>query len=759
MYDISQLSEIQKQIVLDTDGYILVSAGAGSGKTRLLTHRVAYLIKDKGVDPRNILAITFTNKATNEMKERIQDMTNSCDVWISTFHSMCARILRQNISCLEGFNRYFTIYDESDKEKLIKQLCKMDNVHKDIVSSISSNISSAKNMGMEPEEYAKLPSYDKSWKTICDIYAKYDAELKKNNALDFDDLLMKTLKLLRHNERVKSYYQNLFHYILVDEFQDTNTVQYLILKELVGVHNNLFVVGDEDQSIYSWRGANIENIRNFIKDFSNVKVYKLEQNYRSTQNILNCANKLIAHNESRIEKTLFTENGAGEEVTCRTCRDEKDEGDWVVRKISDLHYSGINYGDIGILMRINSTSRIFEEKLLNYNIPYRISGGLKFYDRMEIKNVLAYLTIIVNDKDNIALERIINFPRRGIGDTSIEKISILAKQNNVSEWEILKNIELYDIKKMSAKIKPFTDIVNELKSLSEVTGLYDFVNSLVSKTGIMDAFNSGSEEDESRKLNIKELLKSVRDWENENVGATLTDYLESVTLQNSTDDEDVVGGKVTLSTAHAAKGLEFDYVFVVGCEEGIFPLSRSIDNGDVEEERRLMYVAVTRAKKKLYLTRAKSRMLYGCSGNTMISRFVGEMELKELGGIRPSFQESDSFDNGYEFIPSAKSDYSSKLSFGGLNKPTINKTIVNNTSSISSGFENNKLWQSKLDNQKKKYDDYKIGVKVLHPKFGVGTILKVEDIDNNTYVTVNFSHIGNKTLALAFAPLQILKTS
>ncbi len=758
MYDISQLSEIQKQIVLDTDGYILVSAGAGSGKTRLLTHRVAYLIKEKGVNPGNILAITFTNKATNEMKERISQMTQCDNVWISTFHSMCARILRQNITCLEGFSRYFTIYDESDKEKLLKQLCKQNNIDKEMISSISSNISSAKNMGMEADEYSKLPSYDRSWNTICEIYALYDEELKKNNALDFDDLLMKTLKLLRSNQNVKNYYQNLFHYILVDEFQDTNTVQYLILKELVGIHNNLFVVGDEDQSIYGWRGANIENIRDFIKDFPSVRVYKLEQNYRSTQNILNCANKLIGHNQSRIEKTLYTKNGDGEQVTLHTCRDEKDEGDWVVRKISDLNYNGVDFANIGILMRINSTSRIFEEKLLNYNIPYKISGGLKFYDRMEIKNVLAYLTVIVNDKDNIALERIINFPRRGIGDGSVEKINLIAKDYNISEWEVVQNLNLYGLGKLSSKISPFVSMMTELKELSQNSGLYDFVNSLVNTVGVLDAFNSGSEEDDGRCMNIKELLKSVRDWENENIGASLTDYLESVTLQNTTDDDDVEGGKVTLSTAHAAKGLEFDYVFVVGCEEGIFPLSRSVDNGEVEEERRLMYVAVTRAKKKLFLTRAKNRMLYGCSGNTMRSRFLEEMGLMEKIDFRPQFDEDISYKNSYDYIPNKPIDYSSKMSFGIGAKPTINTIKPTNSVSQNNNYVDNKMWQSKLDNQKKKFDEYQIGVKVLHPKFGIGTIVKVEDIDKNTYVTVNFSHIGNKTLALSFAPLQILKS-
>lgn len=751
MYDLSQLSEIQKEIVFDTDGCILVSAGAGSGKTRLLTHRVAYLIKEKGVSPHNILAITFTNKATNEMKERISQMTQNDGVWISTFHSMCARILRQNISCLDGFSRYFTIYDESDKEKLIKQLCKQNNIDKDMVSSISSNISSAKNMGMEADEYSKLPSYDKSWNTICDMYALYDAELKKNNALDFDDLLMKTLKLLRSNMRIKNYYQNLFHYILVDEFQDTNTVQYLILKELVGVYHNLFVVGDEDQSIYSWRGANIENIRNFIKDFPQVKVYKLEQNYRSTQNILNCANKLILNNQSRIEKTLYTKNGDGEEVTYKACRDEKDEGDWVVRKISDLNYNGVDFGNIGILMRINSTSRIFEEKLLNYNIPYRISGGQKFYDRMEIKNVLAYLTLIVNDKDNIALERIINFPRRGIGDSSVEKINLIAKESGVSEWQVLQNLDNYGLGKLRSKIRPFVDTINDLKTLSDETGLYDFVNSLISTVGILEAFNSGSEEDDSRRLNIKELLKSVRDWEYENPGSSLSDYLESVTLQNASDDSDIVGGKVTLSTAHAAKGLEFDYVFVVGCEEGIFPLSRSIDNGDVEEERRLMYVAVTRAKKKLFLTRAKSRMLYGCTGNTMRSRFLDEMELDEKREFVSKYNSDFEYKNSYDFIPNKSFDYTSKMSFEKTSKPSLNTTHNN-------GVFDNKMWQTKLDNQKKKFDEYKVGVKVLHAKFGIGTITKIEEIDKNTYVTVNFTHIGNKTLALSFAPLQILKS-
>lgn len=753
MYDISQLSEIQKQIVLDTDGYILVSAGAGSGKTRLLTHRVAYLIRECDVDPSNILAITFTNKATNEMKERILKMTNSENVWISTFHSMCARILRQNIACLEGYNRYFTIYDENDKEKLVKQICKQYNIGKELVGNICSNISTAKNMGMEADEYSKLPSYEKTWTTVCEVYKMYDEQLQKNNALDFDDLLMKTLKLLRTNKNVKEYYQQRFRYIMVDEFQDTNTVQYLILKELVGIHNNLFVVGDEDQSIYSWRGANIENIRNFIKEFPNVKVYKLEQNYRSTQNILNCANKLIENNEARIAKTLYTKNGEGDAVVFKNCRDEKDEGDWVVRKISDLHYSGVDYNEIGILMRINSTSRIFEEKLLNYNIPYRISGGLKFYDRMEIKNVLAYLTLISNDKDNVSLERIINFPRRGIGDSTIDKISLISKQNNLSDWEVLNRIDEFDMPKIKAKVHGFVKLISDLKQLQDQMCLTEFVNTVVSSAAILEAYDESTEEDVGRKLNIKELLKSVKEWESENTGATLADYLESVTLQNSTDEDDDENSKVTISTAHAAKGLEFDYVFIIGCEENIFPLSRSVDNGDIEEERRLMYVAVTRAKKKLFLTRAKSRLLYGCAGGTHTSRFVSEMALKDMTE-KQYFERYSQSQDSYDFIPKQNTDYSTKMSFGYGAKPSINR---DNSSHNNHGYSNNKLWQSKLENQKKKFDQYQIGVKVFHAKFGVGTIVKVEDIDNNCYVTVNFSHIGNKTLALAFAPLQIMK--
>lgn len=760
MYNLNQLNEIQRKIVLDTEGYILVSAGAGSGKTRLLTHRVAYLIKEKNVSPQNILAITFTNKATIEMKERINQMTNSNDVWISTFHSMCARILRQNISVIDGYNRFFTIYDESDKEKLIKQICKLNDVDKDLVSSISNNISNAKNMGLNAIEYQKLTNYDRNWNTICDVYQKYDDQLKNNNALDFDDLLMKTLYILQNNEKVRSYYQNLFRYIMVDEFQDTNTVQYKILKQLVGVHHNLFVVGDEDQSIYGWRGANIENIKGFINDFQGVKVYKLEQNYRSTKNILECANKLIENNTSRIEKTLYTDNESGEKVALKTCYDEKEEGDWVCRKISDLHYSGVGYEDIGILMRINSTSRIFEEKLLNYNIPYKISGGLKFYDRMEIKNILAYLSLIVNDKDNVALERIINFPRRGIGESSIDKIAQISKNYSVSEWEVLNNASSYELGKLSSKTQPFVALINELKELSENTLLSDFIDSMISKIEILDVFNSGTEEDDNRKRNIKEFSKSVKDWSYENPGATLTEYLESVTLQNSASDEDIEGGKVTLSTAHAAKGLEFDYVFVIACEEGMFPLSRSIDSGDVEEERRLMYVAVTRAKKQLFISRAKSRMVYGCTGNTMPSRFIEEMGLKTENTYQKSYSFEDNYndDKSYEYIPNKSYDFSSKFSFGGgvkLNTQT-QKTYTHNVSD-NTNYVDNKLWQNKLNTQKKSTDEYQAGVKVLHPKFGVGEVIETQIVDNNPYVTVRFNGIGNKTLALNFAPLQILK--
>ena len=730
-YNLDDLNSKQKDIVYDTDGAILVSAGAGSGKTRLLTHRVAYLVGDKQISQQNILAITFTNKATNEMKERITSMLGvPCRVWISTFHSMCSKILRENISNISGYTKYFTIYDESDSKKVIKKVIKQLDLDSDKLSDVDWHISNAKNMGYDALQYAKEFGYYDHIKDITKVFVAYEEELHNSNALDFDDLLVKTLYLLENVQQVREYYQNKFRYILVDEFQDTNLVQYKIVKILASKWRNIFVVGDEDQSIYGWRGANIGNIRDFMSDFPDCKVYKLEQNYRSTKSILSCANNLIKNNSSRIDKTLFTENVQGEDVVLHASEDEIEECDWVARTIYNLFSSGVSYDEIGVLMRISSLSRIMEEKLLNYNIPFKVSGIFKFFERAEIKNVVAYMSCVVNEYDSVALSRIINFPKRGIGESSIESIANVAINNGVSMREVALNGAKYGLTNaLCNKLAPFVEIVNELINTLDFMSMTEWVKNLLKITGINDLYNTKTEEDTTRKLNIEQLVQSITAYENANDGDTIADYLQSVTLQNDLSEEDAPNS-VSVSTVHAAKGLEFKYVFVIGAEEGIFPLSRSLDEPDeLEEERRLMYVAITRAKIKLFVSYAKNRFLYGKRNYTTVSRFVKEMGLQK-----------------YLRVPQTASSYTTSSPY------KFNK--IGTTTDVS---YDNAMWKSKISKQSDKFSEYKVGEMVLHPKFGVGTIIKTELIGENSYVSVDFSKIGVKTLALNFAPLQLIK--
>lgn len=738
MFSLDSLNELQREIAIDTEGAVLVSAGAGSGKTRLLTHRIVYLIEEKGVNPANILAITFTNKATNEMKERINQMTSNGAVWISTFHAMCAKILRENIYHLDGYNRYFTIYDTSDRDKMIKQVIKSLNLDDDFKSKADYHISNAKNEGLLPEEYAKMYSYDPNIADITKIYTKYEELLKANNALDFDDLLMKTLYLFENVPSVRAFHQEKFRYILVDEFQDTNTIQYKLVKILSARHKNIFVVGDEDQCIYGWRGANIENIKNFMTEYEGVRVYKLEQNYRSTKNIISGANKLIKNNTSRIEKTLYTNNEEGDKITYYTAEEESSEADYVARTINSLTSHGAKNSDIGVLMRISSLSRLVEEKLLNYNIPYAVSGIFKFFERMEIKNILAYLSIIVNPKDNNSVVRIINFPKRGIGQATIDKLLDISATTGKSLVEIIDDIDSFDIGSARLKLRDFATLLDKIRASYESMGMTDFVKDMLKITGINDLYNTKLEEDINRKMNIDQFVQSVDAYEKNNDGDGIIDYLQSVTLQNDMQNDDE-SDSVSVSTVHASKGLEFNYVFIIGSEEGIFPLSRALENDDeLEEERRLMYVAVTRARKKLYMTRAKSRFLYGKRNYTIESRFLKEMGVSEPKQFKPS----------YEYSPDYSSGYSAQKSFGGFtaDEGFASKQKVSNP------------WEVKLNSSNSEVKkEFEIGSMVLHPKFGIGNVIKLEGSGDNKSITVDFKTVGVKTLILSFAPLKLIK--
>ena len=649
-YDINSLNDEQKKALYETDGVVLVTAGAGSGKTRLLTHRICYLLTEKHISPYNILAITFTNKATNEMKERVREM---CDhnVWISTFHSMCVRILRQEIDFLDGYDKNFTIIAENDRDKIIKEIVKELELGDDDVAKIEHHIDNIKNKGLDIEEYfLSLMRYgnERALKEYMRAVFMYEERLKKNNSLDFDDLLNKTLFLFQNYGEVLSRYANRFQYVLVDEFQDTNLVQYKLVKLLVSVHKNLFVVGDEDQCIYSWRGANFHNIFNLKNDFDNVKVFKLEQNYRSSKNILSLANNVISNNKERLEKRLWTEKDDGLPPVVYSAFDERDEALFVATEIEKLREEGYKLSDFAVLMRINALSRPIEEGLLAYNIPYKVYGGLKFFERAEIKILLAYLSIFVNKKDEISLLKVINFPRRGVGDVAINTLKLEAEDG------ILNYIlsEKFKCHKLYKKLENFVENYRKLDKERENLSLYDFAKRVIKDFKIDLEYAGKDEENINKSRNIDSFLASIKEFEAENEGATLADYLSGVMLKS--DQDDMEGdGYVSLSTVHAVKGLEFRVVFVVGLEEGIFPLSRAMNlPSEMEEERRLMYVAITRAEEKIYLIHATKRFMYGKPNYETESQFLKELNIVEKNLPKPKEKkkkedkEQEFFDSG-----------------------------------------------------------------------------------------------------------------
>ena len=645
------LNPAQKEAVLYTEGPLLVLAGAGSGKTRVLTHRIAYLISQKHVNPQNILAITFTNKATNEMKERVAQM-GIHDVWISTFHSMCVRMLRENICCLPGYTRNFTIISESDRDRILKELIKQNEMDEDDKSKIVFHLEKIKNGGLDIEEYFDaLREYDddKNLGLFQKICLQYEERLQKCNSLDFDDLLNKTLFLFHNYPQVLNMYALRFEYILVDEFQDTNLVQYKLVKLLTSKNKNLFVVGDEDQCIYSWRGANFHNIFNLKNDFENVKVFKLERNYRSTKNIVNLANNVIANNRERLEKNLWTNKDDGAGPVVYSAFDERDEALFVAKNIAEMVINGSQYGDFAVLMRVNALSRALEEGLMAYQIPYKLFGGFKFYERAEIKVVLAYLSIFTNEKDDISLIKILNFPKRGIGE--------VAQKNLLDEAAgrtLLSYILSEDFKgsKYFAKFENFVGNYLILREKVDKIPLYDFVKELLERFKIRQALAGTDEEAVNKVANIDSLLAGVQEFSNDNDGATLADYLGEVMLK--TDSDNIAeGGYVTLSTIHSVKGLEFNNVFVVGLEEGLFPLSRAtFSASELEEERRLMYVAITRAQERIWLTYTTKRYMYGKSNLQSPSRFLSELGIvdkkrtKILSNDAVSMQKEEVFDSG-----------------------------------------------------------------------------------------------------------------
>lgn len=646
-FDINSLNDEQKKALFETEGVVLVTAGAGSGKTRLLTHRICHLIMDKHVSPYNILAITFTNKATNEMKARVEEMCD-CNIWISTFHSMCVRILRQEIDYLSGYDRNFTIISETDRDKILKEICKNLGLDEEDVSKVEMHLDNIKNKGLDIEEYfSAVVEFGNKENLLKFKHAVYDYEkrLFESNSFDFDDLLNKTLFLFNNYPEVLFKYANRFEYILVDEFQDTNLVQYKLIKLLASVHGNLFVVGDEDQCIYSWRGANFKNIFNLKEDFKNVKTFKLERNYRSSKNILNIANNVISNNTERLEKHLWTEKDEGFPPVIYSAFDERDEALFIAKEIENLVANGYSYSDIAILMRLNALSRPIEEGLLSYNIPYRIYGGQKFFERAEIRILIAYISCFVNPKDEISLMKIINFPKRGIGEVAISNLKQEAGETTLLEYLLS---EKFEFSKYFNKLKNFVETFKILKNKMNELTMQEFTQKVVEMFGIDREYKGKDEDSINRLSNIDSFLTSIKEFEEQNENANFVDYLAGIMLISDQDDMEN-GGYVSLSTIHAVKGLEFKVVFVVALEEGLFPLTRAMNsNSEMEEERRLMYVAITRAEEKIYLTHVAKRYMYGKSNYEIESRFLKELGITtnkkpKIEKVKPSPRHKDDF--------------------------------------------------------------------------------------------------------------------
>ncbi|MFV0361497.1 MAG: DNA helicase PcrA [Suipraeoptans sp.] len=737
IYD--SLNKEQKEATFYTKGPLLILAGAGSGKTRVLTHRIAYLIEEEGVNPYNILAITFTNKAAGEMRERVDNIVGfgSESIWVSTFHSLCVRILRRHVDLL-GYGNNFTIYDTDDQKTLIKDVCKLLNVDTKVFKErmLMSAISSAKNEMITPEEMEERAAGDFSRKRVAKVYAQYQKQLKANNAMDFDDLLFRTVELFRNNKDLLDNYQERFKYIMIDEYQDTNGVQFELVRLLSSKYKNLCVVGDDDQSIYKFRGANIRNILDFEKVYPEAKVVKLEQNYRSTENILDAANAVIRHNAGRKDKTLWTDNGKGDTLGLRSFESGFEEAEYIVGDIAENYREGkSDYKDNAILYRTNAQSRIFEEKFVTANIPYKIVGGVNFYSRREIKDILAYLKTIDNGKDDIAVRRIVNVPRRGIGLTSVNRVQIYASNREISFYEALRGVDLIpDIGRGAGKLESFVALIEGFKREQTQYSLLDFVKYVVDEIGYIDSLSGEDPEVmETRIQNIDELINKVASYEESqkdvNEPATLSGFLEEVALIADIDSLDESKDYVVLMTLHSAKGLEFPNVYLTGMEDGLFPsyLSISDDNPEeLEEERRLCYVGITRAEKELTLTYAKKRMVRGEIQYGKMSRFLREIPL-QLMSSGTLFEKEDK--------PVESAYFKSKQNF--RTKAFSAQKPIKSFGTVST-----------IDGP-----GYDVGDRVRHMKFGDGKVESMTKGGRDYEVTVNFDNAGIKKMFAGFARL------
>ena len=739
IYD--SLNPMQRQAVFHTEGPLLILAGAGSGKTRVLTHRIAYLIQEKEVNPWNILAITFTNKAAQEMRERVDRIAGfgSDAIWVSTFHSTCARILRRHIDNL-GYDTNFTIYDTDDQKSVIKDVCRRLNVDTKIFKerALLSQISHAKDNLITPDQMEMDAAGDFNQKKTAMVYREYQAALRKNNALDFDDLIVKTVELFQNCDRVLEYYQERFKYIMVDEYQDTNYAQFKFVSLLASRYENLCVVGDDDQSIYKFRGANIENILGYERVFPNAAVIRLEQNYRSTQNILNAANHVIANNAERKEKTLWTENEEGPKIHFRQFMNGFEEAEYIAGEISKAHREGLcQYRDCAILYRTNAQSRLFEEKFINANIPYKIVGGVNFYARKEIKDLLCYLKTVDNARDDLAVQRIINVPKRGIGATTLGRVQDYADKMGISLYEALRVAEeVPSIGRSLSKIDGFVTFIQMLKSKAQVYTVEDLLKEIIELTGyVKELEDEDTEEARARIENIDELISKTvtyqQTMEEQDQPATLAGFLEEVALVADIDTVDPEQDYVLLMTLHSAKGLEFPRVFMAGMETGIFPSYMSINYGDgseLEEERRLCYVGITRAMKELTMTCARQRMVRGETQYNKVSQFVQEIP-RDLVDLGHTIQEKK---------PKMEQVFSSDSKYSQMKQIFQTRT-----------YKPKEFKVTKADAL-----DYQVGDTVRHMKFGVGIVKAIAEGGRDYEVTVDFDKVGVKKMFASFAKLK-----
>lgn len=753
---LEDLNEKQYEAVINSDGPNLIIAGAGSGKTKVLTHKIAYLIEEKQVKPWNILAITFTNKAANEMKQRIENLIggqNTNDMWIGTFHAICVRILRKFIDRI-GFNSSFVIFDASDQKSLVKQCLKQLNIDDKLFSDrgVLTEISNAKNEMLTPTQYALRANGEYRKETVAKVYDLYQRQLKQNNGLDFDDIINYTIQILTENPDVLEYYSEKFKYVLVDEYQDTNKAQFTLITLLSGRYGNITVVGDNDQGIYSFRGADITNILNFEKDFPGTKIIKLEQNYRSTKPILDAANAVIKHNPKKYEKSLWTNKKEGHIPTLYVAKNEYDEATYMVEQIEHLKREEYyKYSDFAILYRTNAQSRAIEDILRRENVPYKIIGGLKFYERKEIKDTIAYLRLIQNPADNLSLNRIINEPKRGIGKTSLEKIEEISNTNVISMYDVIKRAEVFGLNKVFVNSREFINVIEEMHAKKDSMLISEIIKEVLNKTGYTKALEQeNTAQAESRLENIEEFLTVAMEFEKESADNSLEDFLESITLSSDIDGMEDEEESVTLMTLHSAKGLEFPVVFLVGMEEGLFPSYRSIgEERELEEERRLAYVGITRAEEYLYLTCAKQRTIFGSTTCNKISRFVEEIPKEMLEGNIEEKTSSRDYSN----------DYSGEWKYGKNTKIWDDMESISKPKTPAYEFRTAESFLKTVA-AKQTFDvdlsKYKIGQTVNHKKFGEGIINDIEPEENDLKLDIIFEKVGHKRLMAKYANLEII---